>query len=960
MSKYIVVSDLGSTNTKTVVLEHLEEGFKLLGISKADTTVEAPQNDVSLGLLDSIRELESKLKLNLIEASSSALRSADDVEFYCTSSAGGGLQILVIGLTLFDSASSAKRAAYGAGGVLLDTFTIDDKRSSIEQMLEMKKLHPDMILITGGTDGGAVTGILRLTEILRIANPDPKYAGADLIPALYAGNADAAELIKGMIKDSFALSILPNLRPSLLEENLKPTRDMIQKVFLENVMEKAPGYQKVKKLALSRILPTPMAVLESLELISTLHQENILAFDIGGATTDVFSFIHGNPQRTVSANLGMSYSALNVLSDAGMDKLKLMIPDTIDEKELRNYLGNKSLYPTQSHSDSRALIIEHALAKVALAQALEQHQQMHFNTGKIGFLDKLKAGERDKYVDKFEYVSQEQTYTFSHSDIGILVGIGGIFTAVQNKLQAALILIDATKPKGITTLFRDAQFLSPHMGVLRASYPKPTEQLMASELMEPLAMHISPIYNPAKFKDKDLLSIVIDRQSQVLKAGSFLLIEAQDYDRKLEISLQAKVELPELEKHQYLKAGFALILDAREPDYPQTDEIIKRYELYRESLPPKREHFFEPSIEHGLFTREISLPFPGEIEVKESELVSPEMLVAQNPHNPPRLYILQPFSNYAKLSPSDIKASLLVRVGDKIDVDQVIMRATEIMVAQNARHQSYSSPINGRVEFIDPHSGIIVLSEIQDYSTKPTVIDVATLLGIKAARLSNYLTKHPGDYVNKGETIARRLDKLSTSLNTHVKAPTTGTIIDVDKLKGTLTIKYISKPVLYHSNVYGKVSSIQEPDQVLISFEADRLNAMLGLGRERSGLLKVINSEQEITDELRDKIVFMASCPSLNSLKLLRDAGIAGLICQWIEEADVSKFLGYELGIINTGNENLEFSLLILSGFGSSEPEPKLVSIIKRFEAQHCLLETQTRIRAGVVRPYCSFQQKKT
>ncbi|HOH46506.1 MAG TPA: glutamate mutase L, partial [Candidatus Cloacimonadota bacterium] len=533
MPKYLIVSDLGSTNTKTALIENLADSFELLGISKADTTVEAPLNDVVVGLIETIRDLEERLQIKLIETGKGSLSLEENVEFYCTSSAGGGLQILVIGLTLFDSASSAKRAAYGAGGVLLDTFTIDDKRSSIEQMLSMKKLHPDMILITGGTDGGAGTGILRLTEILRIANPDPKYAGADLIPALYAGNTDAKELINGMLKDSFALSILPNLRPTLLEENLKPTRDMIQRVFLENVMEKAPGYHKAKKLSNASILPTPVAVLKSLELFSTLHNEDILAFDIGGATTDVFSFIQGNPQRTVSANLGMSYSALNVLSDAGIEKLLQLLPSDIDSTELRNYLGNKSLYPTHSHQDTRSLIIEHALAKVAISQALEQHRQMHFNTGKIGFLDKLKAGERDKYVDKFEYVSQELSYSFSHSDIGILIGIGGVFTAVQNKAQAAMILIDGALPKGCTTIYRDTHFLSPHMGVLRSSYPKPIESLYAKELLEPLALHISPIFNHARSRDNEVLQIKLGNDIIKLNKDAFHFIEATEYTRPL-------------------------------------------------------------------------------------------------------------------------------------------------------------------------------------------------------------------------------------------------------------------------------------------------------------------------------------------------------------------------------------------------------------------------------------------
>lgn len=861
---------------------------------------------------------------------------------------------------MFDSAGSAKRAAYGAGGVILDTFTIDDQRSSIEQMLAMKQLHPDMILITGGTDGGAVTGILRLTEILRIANPGPKYLGADLIPALYAGNTDATDLVKGMLRDTFALSILPNLRPTLTEENLKPTRDMIQKIFLENVMEKAPGYNKAKELSSGPILPTPVAVINSLELFANEHKDNILAFDIGGATTDVFSFIQGNPQRTVSANLGMSYSALNVLSDAGLDRLLQLLPTDFDSSELRNYLGNKSLYPTHSHKDDRSLMIEHALAKVAISQALDQHQQMHFNTSKMGFLDKLKAGERDKYLDKFEYVSQELSYTFSQADIGILIGIGGVFTAVQNKLQAAMILIDGAKPKGCTYVYRDTQFLSPHIGVLSSCYPIPTQTLLSNEIFEPLALHISPLFNPASFKGKEVMHVIVGDSIHRLIAGNFLIIGAESDSRPLRFVLSSRVRLPVKDNHIELKKNCFLILDARNPESYLVDEINLLYDLYSPTRIPSIEAFAIPQVESGSWNRQIVLPFQGLTLVAPNDMIGPEQPVAVNPHNPPRLYILHPFSNYPGITMVEIESSLLVHVGDIIEIDQVIMKATPSMDERNARHQYFSSPIYGKLEFIDHTSGILVLSEIQEYSTKPITINVAVPLGIKPSRMLNYLTKHKGDFVNKGETIARRLDRVVTSLNSHVKSPATGTIIKVDTHSGTVIIKYISKPVQYYSNVLGTVRSVRERESVDISFTADRINAMLGLGRECSGQLKIVNTDYDIEQNLIGRIVFCTYSPSKKTLELLGNVGISGMICQWIDQGLTSQFMGYELGIINTGNEKLNFSILILTGFATRNADTSLVSLMQRYESEHCLLETHTRIRAGVVRPACYFQQKKT
>ena len=167
---YFLITDVGSTTTKAILIDNRSTNPALLGLSSSETTVEAPNNDVRIGVFEAIRILQDKTGLPLLQHDSTAenLKVNPNVSYLTTSSAGGGLQILVIGLTLFDSASSARRAAYGAGGILLDVFAIDDNRAAADQMQAMRNLRPDMILLCGGIDGGAISGVLRLAEILRI------------------------------------------------------------------------------------------------------------------------------------------------------------------------------------------------------------------------------------------------------------------------------------------------------------------------------------------------------------------------------------------------------------------------------------------------------------------------------------------------------------------------------------------------------------------------------------------------------------------------------------------------------------------------------------------------------------------------------------------------------------------------------------------------------------------------
>ena len=115
------------------------------------------------------------------------------------------------------------------------------------------------------------------------------------------------------------------------------------------------------------IMPTPGAVGKLIESVAKNEDIEVMGVDIGGATTDVFSvFIsEGSPvfNRTVSANLGMSYSVSNVLASAGLDNVMRWVPFMMDEADLRNRIRNKMIRPTTIPQLLEELIIEQAIAE---------------------------------------------------------------------------------------------------------------------------------------------------------------------------------------------------------------------------------------------------------------------------------------------------------------------------------------------------------------------------------------------------------------------------------------------------------------------------------------------------------------------------------------------------------------------------------------------------------------------
>ncbi|MDD4155761.1 MAG: glutamate mutase L, partial [Candidatus Cloacimonetes bacterium] len=161
IKKYTLIIDIGSTTTKALLLKRDNTKYNLVGIEMSPTTVEKPFEDVKVGIKNSIKSLEVKHNISILSDNSDDLVLQEDVTFLATSSAGGGLQILVVGLTLVDSAASAMRAAYGVGGVILNTLAIDDNRTSIEKIQILNTIHPDIILFCGGVNGGALFSVFR-------------------------------------------------------------------------------------------------------------------------------------------------------------------------------------------------------------------------------------------------------------------------------------------------------------------------------------------------------------------------------------------------------------------------------------------------------------------------------------------------------------------------------------------------------------------------------------------------------------------------------------------------------------------------------------------------------------------------------------------------------------------------------------------------------------------------------
>lgn len=338
-----------------------------LGSSYYPTTVET---DVMIGFQDALDVLNKKI-----------FKKDEDYNLkLACSSAAGGLGIVAIGLVPILTSQAAKIAALGAGGKVLKVYSF---KLTSDEREEIENLKPDLILLSGGTDGGNEDVILHNAEVISQLRID--------VPIVYAGNKCSATKTKWILeRNDKSVSIIENILPELNNLNIEPVQGLIRKRFLSNII-KAKGISKRMEFLSSVLMPTPSAVLKSGLLLSkgTDGEEGIgdlMLIDVGGATTDVCSYSFGIPgsggfvmkglpqpytKRTVEGDLGIRYSAKSLLNAAKNEnyikKWKIEIKN-LDEKV--DKLSKNIDFIAENEND---INIDELLSKISTRIAVNRH-----------------------------------------------------------------------------------------------------------------------------------------------------------------------------------------------------------------------------------------------------------------------------------------------------------------------------------------------------------------------------------------------------------------------------------------------------------------------------------------------------------------------------------------------------------------------------------------------------------
>ena len=455
--KAVLLIDFGSTYTKLTAVD--VEGEVILGTAQAYTTVETDIND---GLHEGLRRLEEKTG------------KLDFDKCYACSSAAGGLRMVTSGLVPELTGEAAKMASLGAGAKVVGIYAFQLTEDDLD---EIRAARPDIFLLVGGTDGGNTENILHNARMLATMEPD--------FPVVIAGNRTAAREC-ARILEKFETYICPNVMPKFGVLNIEPTQKQIREIFLNKIVQ-AKGLSKASALLSDIMMPTPSAVLQAMELLSEgcegeLGIGDLIAVDVGGATTDIYSMADGMPEamntvykgipepfakRTVEGDIGMRYSIHGIVEAAGVDRIAKLSGLTRKRvEELVSFLRANT--ETVPNGDRELEALDFALASMAIETAVARH-----------------AGTMEE-----TYTMMGQTFVQSGKDlrhVKQVVVTGGSLIHTKNTAQIAKhALYSPAQPGSLrpmtADIWVDRTYILAAMGLLSSYYPQVALRIMKKEL----------------------------------------------------------------------------------------------------------------------------------------------------------------------------------------------------------------------------------------------------------------------------------------------------------------------------------------------------------------------------------------------------------------------------------------------------------------------------------------------
>lgn len=441
----LLAVNIGTTTTRVNLFDVVEGQYRFIASGKAPSTVEAPFKDASLGVRAAIANLQSVTGRVLLDDSKQLITpvkpDGSGIEsFVLTMSAGPVLRAVVVGLHSEVSLDSACRLARTSYLKVVESFGMNDHRKPEEQIDAVLRARPDVIILAGGTDGGATRSVENILESVGLAcylMPSEKRPAI-----LFAGNQGLAESVKSTLQSlTPSLHFSPNIRPALDSEDLVPASRELAFVVNNVRKRQIPGITELDTWSGGHLFPTAYAEGRMLRFLSKMSgpARGILSVDIGATASVVAAGFNGRLALEVYPQFGLGESLPGLLQYVRVEDILLWSYLEISPGIMRDYLYQQTLSPATIPATKEDQVIAYCVSRQALALAVQS--------------------AIEQFPPEARFLRRDMLPVFEP----ILAG-GSAICSAPSPGQSLLLLLDALQPVGITSLILDENKLLPILG----------------------------------------------------------------------------------------------------------------------------------------------------------------------------------------------------------------------------------------------------------------------------------------------------------------------------------------------------------------------------------------------------------------------------------------------------------------------------------------------------------------
>lgn len=456
----LLAVNVGATSTRAALFDVVEGQYRFIASGTAPSTAVAPFKDVSLGVVQAIINLQTITGKTLLDQNNLLITPVQSDgsgvdTFAATLSVGAALRAVVVGLLSDVSTQSAKRLAESTYQYVVDSFDLNDQRKPDEQIDAILNSRPDVIILAGGTDGGASRSTQKILEAVGLAcylMPKEKRPAI-----LFTGNQSLTGTVKETLQNlTPSLHFSPNIRPSLDTEDLAPAARELAQVYSDVRKRQLPGVDLLANWTGGRILPTAYAEGRIIRFLSQMSGETrgILGVDLGATATTIAAGFNGKLTLGVYPQFGLGENLPGLLQYTRLEDIMRWLHLDIAPSIVRDYLYQRSLYPGTIPVTKEDQAIGHAISRQVLHLAMKEAKQ-HFSS-------------------EARLLQKELTPLFDP----ILAG-GTALNDAPTPGQSLLLLLDSIQPVGMTSIILDPNNLLPLLGAASE-----TNQLLPVQVLE--------------------------------------------------------------------------------------------------------------------------------------------------------------------------------------------------------------------------------------------------------------------------------------------------------------------------------------------------------------------------------------------------------------------------------------------------------------------------------------------